>query len=400
MWWMNARARRVAEERGAMALIVAIVVPVLLLGLGALVVDVGGWYAGRAQDQNGADAAVVAVADSCSTGACDTSLASKYIDSATSPNGDLAHAYTACGDSPLADGSQDPGLISCASQGVPEDGKACPLPPSSNYVDILATPKNTDGSNTITSLFGEGKQSVGACAQAGWGPAMFPGGGIALTISYCEWSYYTNNGDSSKYAASPPWPGTNPWPTTPEEKLQFKGDGSSVGHTCPTGASGGTPISGGFASTDPTTKKGCITDTGSDGWYGSQPGNGIQNCDTTLHDDWTNQTVVLIPVFDNTEGSGNSGLGYHLSTLAAFVVTAWYDQAGNGGDCSLVPGSPYAGTGKNGACQKKDPAAFCPNGNGTGASCLIGYFVQATDDTGDPGKGAGTGVVVPPKLIG
>lgn len=398
MWWMMRRKSGPRNERGAVAVIVAILFPVVILGLGAIVLDVGSGYAQRAQLQNGADAGALAVARSCAAGACDATAATTFAASNTNNSLDTTSEVTSgfpCGYTPSG---VTPGLPPCPAGS--ENGAICPEAPDANYVDVLDNPLQSDGSKLVPDFFGKALrgptyngQAVGACAQSAWGPAQFSGGGVALTISYCEWSYYTNNGDVTKYPAPPAWPGTNPWPTTPEEVLQFKGSSTSVGNTCPTGSSGGTPISGGFASTDPTENKGCITATGSDGWYGSDPGNGIKNCAATLHADWLNQTVVLIPVFDNTEGTGNSGFGYHLSTLAAFVVTAWYEQDNNDGNCSNVPGSKYAAVA--GKCSPQVRMNFCG-----GNSCLIGYFVQATDDSGDPGKGAGTGVIVPPKLTG
>lgn len=370
-----------------MALIVAIVVPVLLLGLGALVVDVGGWYAGRAQDQNGADAAAVAVANTCSAGACDTSVASKYIDPGSSPNGALAHQYRVCGVSAPAGGGSNP-LLDCASQGVPENDKACPAKPSANYVDVLAMPQNTDGSNTITSLFGKGNQAIGACAQVQWGPAGFDGG-VALTISYCDWNNYTNGGTS--FASPPPYP---PYPAAPfaETTLQFK---QVTDTSCPHGPAGGTPIPAGFGRLDPNSADPCTATFSASGWYDAAPGNGnadgwLNECPDLIYSDWLNQIVLKIPIFDAASDGGSSG-SYHLNSLAAFVITAYVVQ--NGGhqvEYSRVPGSPYVASNYRGSTK------LCG-----GNTCLIGYFVTATDPSAPPsGGGLNGGVMVPPKLTG
>ncbi len=60
-----------SDQRGAVAVLVAVLIGGgVLTGMGALVIGVGQLYAERAQLQNGADAAALAVARSCATGTC------------------------------------------------------------------------------------------------------------------------------------------------------------------------------------------------------------------------------------------------------------------------------------------------------------------------------------------
>lgn len=386
MWWLRLRSRQRANDRGAMALIVAIVVPVLLLGIGTLIVDVGGWYVGRAQDQNGSDAAAVAVAKTCSAGLCDTSVASKYIDPGASPNGDLAHQYKVCGVAPGGGAGAHP-LLTCGSQGVPENGKACPAAPASNYVDVLAMPRNADGSDTITSLFGKGEQAVGACSQAAWGAAG-SNGGIALTVSYCDWNNYTSGG--TRFAPAPPYP---PYPSAPfaETVLQFK---AVTDTSCPHGPAGGTPIPAGFGRLDPNSADPCTATFSSTGWYAAAPGNGnadgwLTECPDQIYQYWHDQTIIEIPIFDAADNGGANG-EYHLNNLAAFVITAYFIQNGNQVEYSKVPGSRYA------AANFTHGSKLCD-----GNTCLIGYFVSETDPDAPPGTGGlNGGVTVPPKLTG
>jgi len=61
--------RRLRNDDGSIAIIVAIVM-VVLLGMATLVVDVGRLYVERRQLQNGADAAALAVAVDCAHGSC------------------------------------------------------------------------------------------------------------------------------------------------------------------------------------------------------------------------------------------------------------------------------------------------------------------------------------------
>ncbi|MDN4610767.1 Tad domain-containing protein [Arthrobacter burdickii] len=57
------------DERGAVAVVVALMM-VVLLGMAALAVDVGAMYVEKAQLQNGADASALAIANDCSRGTC------------------------------------------------------------------------------------------------------------------------------------------------------------------------------------------------------------------------------------------------------------------------------------------------------------------------------------------
>ena len=61
--------RRLRDDEGATAILVVIVM-VVLLGMGAMVVDVGGLWSERRQLQNGADASSLAIAQMCAGGDC------------------------------------------------------------------------------------------------------------------------------------------------------------------------------------------------------------------------------------------------------------------------------------------------------------------------------------------
>src|SRR5206468_11743682 len=100
----------------------------VLLGLGALAIDVGQLYQERSQLQSGADAAALAVAKSCATSTCTASgamsTAVTYADDNAKDG--VAGVPQVCGSSPLA---------TCpASTGAMTD---CPVAPSTGlgYVD-------------------------------------------------------------------------------------------------------------------------------------------------------------------------------------------------------------------------------------------------------------------------
>lgn len=386
------RGLKAAGDRGAVALIVAIVVPVLLLGIGALIIDVGSWYAARAMDQNAADAGVMAIANTCYPGPCNITAANTYANGAA--NGKLAgQVYEVCGSvstTPLTI------LPTCASVGVPEDGKACPLAPSTDYVDVLAAPKNADKSPTLLSFFGYGKQKVGACAQAV--PSAIGGGtGLALTMSLCAWQQETgtqNPNASPKFATPQPpypadgWPAAypfgavskkNPVQSNPggENVVQVHGDAKPCNDS-----SSGLNIPGGFGwLADPTAT--CTATTTAGGYVLSDPGTNISNpCKTALNNIYdasdNNQTIpnslnpVFVPIFDSAcnsngyldDGSGKTSTpcpvgmpnsSYHIIGYAAFVLT--------GADVNPVHLNSLI-TNKPGAC------------NGGSFTCLYGLFTK------------------------
>jgi len=81
-------------ERGAATVIVAIVL-VVLLGFAALAVDVGAMYAERAQLQNGADSAALAVANQCAKGSCgDTTGTGKFFANGNANDGTSGSTVT------------------------------------------------------------------------------------------------------------------------------------------------------------------------------------------------------------------------------------------------------------------------------------------------------------------
>ena len=63
--------RREDAERGAVAVIVAIMM-VVILGCAAIAIDVSAMWAEKRQLQNGADAGALAIAQNCARGACGT----------------------------------------------------------------------------------------------------------------------------------------------------------------------------------------------------------------------------------------------------------------------------------------------------------------------------------------
>ncbi len=168
------------DDRGAIGVLVAVLLGAgVLLGMGALVIDVGQIYQNQAELQNGADAAALGVARQCSQGICapgtalDTAL--RYADAnASALTQGTAGISGICGSGGLGDCSAyiGAGLTNCP-----------PDPTGASFVDVLTETKLPDGSTLLPPVFAEtlvggastyDGTTVKACAQAEWG---LPGGG-------------------------------------------------------------------------------------------------------------------------------------------------------------------------------------------------------------------------------
>lgn len=402
---MRARDRRERDDAGVTVVLVVLIVTAVFLGLGAIVVDFGGWYEEKAQVQNGADGAALAVAQTCVTSSgCDTSLtatgtAGKYANANANDAATLVDEV--CGNGP--------NLLACTHTSGPG---ACPgapsAYPSAKYVNVHTATLNRDGSKGVPVTVGQfipgnnvTSEAIPACSQVAWGAPQV-NGGLALTISYCAWNQATSGGSQSAYAPQPPYP---PYPSTSLEHIFFfhgKPDGSDAtgNQACPTPSSGSTPISGGFGSTCEIGASNCSNQGTScntalnrqpNNWFDNNPGASlVGNCQTALAAAWSSRTPVLIPVYDCTSNvpscltkypcstcsTSGSNADYHLASLAAFVITG-YKFPGNTHNGSWLPGSTWA----------SDPP--CSGSN----SCITGFFTTATT-SGDLGGSLDTGVEV------
>ena len=162
-----AAAARAGDERGAIAVLIAVLIGGgVLTGMGALVIDVGQLYAERAQLQNGADAGALAVAKSCAAGTCTPAIATAYAD-ANAEDGASAVSLV-CGSGSLGPARPAPARSPTARRRPPARTTSTCTPP----------PRHADGSTLLPPSFaralpgdgGYNGTTVGACAQAQWGP--------------------------------------------------------------------------------------------------------------------------------------------------------------------------------------------------------------------------------------
>jgi hypothetical protein len=326
------------DERGAVAVLIAVLIGGgVLTGMGALAIDVGQLYAERAQLQNGADAAALAVAKSCAAGACTPGIATAYADANASDGASAVNLV--CGSGSLGD---------CpASTGTMTD---CPPPPSSpDYVDVHAATEAADGSGLLPPAFvrtlpgeaGYNGSAVAACAQAQWGPPL-TATTAAFTISACTWDTATSLG--TLLAPPPPYP-PDPSPAPSLDQALKLGSAASGG--CPSEPAGADGP-GAFGWTDDQAGT-CAVDIGGSSYAADTSASAGQSCAQTLAAAVAGRTPVDIPVYVSVTGTG-----YTLKGFAAFVVTGYQ-----------LPGSA--------APDWLNPANSCAAPD----ECINGFFVRA-----------------------
>ncbi|MHA6668500.1 TadE/TadG family type IV pilus assembly protein [Homoserinimonas sp. A447] len=269
MRWINAKLR---EERGASAVMMAILI-IPLIGFLAIALDVGALYAERAQLQNGADAAALAIAQDCADGTCDDPSA-------------RAAAF--------ADQNANDGAASVLT----------PTFPTATSVTVTATTRvagtNADAiSHPFAALIGTSSSSVGAVATAEWGAPLAAMVTLPLAISYCEFT--------------PALDGTLVLIRYDEERECEGPDGQ--------------PIPGGFGWIERLEDQCAAYLDLNEESMPNEPGNSYPGiCDDTLTD-MEGQTI-LVPIFDSALVTNGVDAAYHIYGFAAFTITGWKFSGG------------------------------------------------------------------------
>lgn len=334
--------RRVNDDRGAVTVLVAILLPVVLLGMGALVLDVGQGYAERRQLQNGADAGALAVAReyaaasaSCVPGA-KAATADDYAD---------RNANDSAG--------SDIAAVEC---------------PAANKVRVRTSTRSASGGflpPILGQVLGGGNTTIAAQATVAWGPPASLTSGLPLTISECEFNFYTGSGSSLQ--PPPPYP---PWPT--DRVISFH-DTTGGPTGCPSSASG-SDFPGGFGWLEPDSAPAgsCVASTDDGGWVDDKTGVSVPGSDCRAKLAALRGQVVSLPVYDQVNGlNGNNG-EYRIATYAAFVLTG-YSFPGERAQ-SLVTNTHY--------CTPSQ-------------TCIYGFFTtDTTPASGTVGSGPSNGVTV------
>jgi Flp pilus assembly protein TadG len=376
------RVRGRNVERGAVAALVAILLTTgVMVGMGAIVVDAGNLYAERAQMQSGADAAALAIAQACMStpigAACGSDLTNLSSSARVKANGyaisnanDLsAHIKSVCGSGAAAI------TTPCTTD------PTCPSTnPSGNFVRVHTQTGIDSSSTLLPPAFGKtllggsyNGKTVGACAQASWGP-VGTAAGLALTESLCTWKLATDDG--TRFASNPPysvWPPPSVvgyLPLPPSSAIVVAGQGREVvlgthGDTtdprCAGSVTAGWQLPGGFGflpDTSTTNPQTCTTTVSADGTYQDRTGAPIMDeCITALSQAWSSHAITWMPIFKGVTGTGGNGT-YLLAGFAAFIVTGGNINGQHGGFRQ-----PSDITGAN----------YC---TGASAKCIYGFFTQ------------------------
>lgn len=297
----------------------------VLVGLGALVVDVGRMYVEERELQNGADASALAAATLCADGRC--------VQAAT--------AAAALTNANSADGASDVELCGRGAPGI----APCPSDPpglsaSMAYVTARTTtidPTNED-TNRLDLLLAPVLGSVGADpsieahASAAFG-ALSSTTTLNLVMSQCEFQRVggvIGSGQISNQVV----------------EILFREEASACVRP------NGFALPGGFGWVQGAVR--CNRPITVPGTLPERPGKAIDNdCDlSTL----INKTVSL-PVFSDTNGLGGSNGVYTIDGFVSFVMTGF-----------SFPGNRY-------------PSGFRCVG-GSSVACLRGYFTTALLSSG------------------
>lgn len=314
MRWIANRTnlrRRLGEEQGATAVMVALLL-VVLLGIGAFILDIGNQMWESRMQQNSADAAALAVGQDCAAGDCDT-----YQDTAQ----DFAGENTGRGShgTVVADSSSSDPYSGLSS----DDGK----------VTVRAETGNAGDAGTLSTwlagLIGTDQLAANRYATAAWGPASVAEG---FPLAVCEDLWNDNRPDSDG----------NPGPRI---DIRYKGTGGDpVENDCLDPADdnfnpGSQPGNFSWLETAAGTceaefdfSEGEVTGSG-------DTGNNVNgDCSDTIDDmisaiqahkdDPANNDlpVKVLPIYSTVEGSGTNAT-YELETLGAFEFSGLKTRA-------------------------------------------------------------------------
>ena len=324
--------RRLNDDRGAAAVIIAVSM-VALIGFVGLVVDVGRIRQERRELARAADAAVLAVAADCGTGAqdCDD-------DTGTA----TAEEY--------ADANSDDGASSVVEFDLDTDEQTVHV--------RTATIDGGDGSGDLDLMFmpalGYDTATIYAEATAEWG---YPTGAgvLPLIFSDCEWFKFAPGG----------------FPDPDALVVIYFHDGNST-EDCNAQAGqdtdGDDRLPGGFGWLD--TNGGCAAVVNSGNWVDEDPGaSPSTGCNAAEMRTLLLGKTVYITYFNDVQGLGANGQ-YHIAGIGAFFVTG-YNFGG----------------------QFREPSAALAPCSGD-LRCISGYLSTVVlDDDGDI-SGQNRGVVV------
>lgn len=325
------------NDRGAVVLWVALMM-VVLLGVGALAVDLGALHVERQRLRTGAEAAALAVARDCVDGDCGPTVATAQTWAPQNDPDGAMGVTTVCG--------EGPGMSPCG----PEVEPPANVDEAAGWVHVATRTATPDGSDEVrlrlAPLIGAlSSTALQSRATVAWG-GLSGGSVVPLAMSVCEFQALGGN----------PFTGTFP---SGRQYVYFHGVGGTgepgVG-SC-TASTSGQDLPGGFGW---LSASGCALDVRVGDWVYADPGNSPSKACRNALDDWRN-AVIEITLFDDEAGTGSGGR-YHIAGIAAFRVLGY-----------RFSGEVW-------------PKNFrCPAARGNSGTCLYGEFSRVTVTGGSLG---------------
>jgi len=270
MWWLKRPGRR---DRGAVAVVVALCM-VVLLGFSALAIDIGGIISDHQQLQNGADAAALAIAESCQ----------RDMTTCTQANANATGDKYAKANKLAADSTLTTTVVLDATHGVVQ-------------VEVKST-----HTNYFAGVLGKPTSDVSAHATAAFG-YISGGTTLPLAFSICAFELATGGWDDQGLPKFPD--------TTVVVNLKDKTVCSTPAHN---------EVPGGFGWVD--GQQGCKVTFRAGDILGSSTGYSEPAFCSNF--DWKTiqNKTVLVPIFSKATGSGNNA-EYTIQGLAAFRITGY-----------------------------------------------------------------------------
>ncbi|MET1088156.1 MAG: pilus assembly protein TadG-related protein [Arthrobacter sp.] len=322
------------KERGASGVLVAVMM-LVLIGAGAMAVDVGQIYAERAQLQNAADAGAMAAAQQCHK----------------APTQCSAMALTWAQE--MTGGNSNDGATNVDSVDLSVANQVTVVTSTLNGSDAFL-PK------LFASALNAPPVTVGARATASMAP---PTGGSSFPLAISDSCFNLSTAS----------------PIGEVQKISYKPGGTCTGPS-------GTQIPGGWGWLDQDSPCEAQTKLGSNE-LGSDPGNDPPSGCSTVLEGWIKtltdggEVHVAFPIFDDATNQGQNG-SFHIIGYATFKIWGW--KFGNNHEYEF----------RN---TKDDPgmnaSLACKAGNDR---CIIGQFIRFESIeswTGGGGTGADLGTV-------
>jgi len=242
--------------------VVVAICMVVLMGFTALAVDVGSIYSDRQQLQNGADAAALAIAQSCQRGNC-IDTADKYVKA-----------------NKLDGQATGKAVINTTAGSVTVEADSTH---QNWFAGVLGMP-TTDSRRSATATYGD------------------PSGGPVLPIAFSWCEFFNAVGAWTADAV----PGSTAPMVVP-----------LVEHTCTNPAH--TYVAGGFGF---LAGANCVANVLANSWVLSDPGkDGPNSCTASNWPILLNKTV-LVPIYQDFSSNG-SNAEYLIKGMAAFTITAY-----------------------------------------------------------------------------